>query len=282
MKPCSNRRAGEWIALHEMGALGDDQQAIFLDHLVECEYCYNQVYSLEPVMATFRRHRLATRHVGQPAALRARRLPALWPARWASFLPLTAAFAILLIVAVGVFYRFSQRRAPEAPKLARSDAPALTGEAGRRLRDGLEIPKASYLPPKEPIALRQPAARAFNTAMAAYQKNDYHAAIEQLETLDELQPDNPAEVKFYLGVSLLLAGRSPEAIRPLQAAAELSSGPSLESSRYYLALAYLKSDHLPQALAALDSVVAMNGERQFAAERLKVQIAEASREAEDH
>lgn len=47
--------------------------------------------------------------------------------------------------------------------------------------------------------------------MISYRQNDFAGAIEQLETLSEMEPSSEAEVNFYLGVSLLLVGRSQDA-----------------------------------------------------------------------
>ena len=112
----------------------------------------------------------------------------------------------------------------------------------------IEIPKAPYTPPSESVILRKKN-KAFYHAMEAYQENDFRSAIEQLETISELEPYGAADVKFYLGVSLLLAGRNRDAIAPLEQSVESAVGPLRESSHYYLALAYLKKQPVRNKLS---------------------------------
>src|ERR1044071_5469038 len=46
---CTNKRIGKLIGMYEFGALEDSRRGIFLNHLVDCEYCHNQVYSMGPI-----------------------------------------------------------------------------------------------------------------------------------------------------------------------------------------------------------------------------------------
>jgi tetratricopeptide (TPR) repeat protein len=110
--------------------------------------------------------------------------------------------------------------------------------------------------------------------MAAYQRSEFASAAEQLQDLADLKRGDGARVRFYLGVSQLLDGRALEAISSLREAAELGDEAVTESSRYYLAFAYLKGDQVPAAIAELDAVIAMDGEHRWGAERLRQQIAQ--------
>jgi len=108
--------------------------------------------------------------------------------------------------------------------------------------------------------------------MTAYQQGDFVRTVEQLETLSELEPANSAEVDFYLGVSLLLTGRGPEAVAPLKRAAQSNDDQQREAPRFYLALAHLKQNEIGQATAELDAVIEMNGEHALSAKDLKRRI----------
>ena len=264
MKKCTKKSIGQWIGLYEFGALDEKEQRIFSDHIIECEYCHMQVYSLDPIMAAFRNHRSAAR-AGEPDRSPDLRkiIPVRKPVRsWYSI----PAFAMLLaVLIVGGWAIYITTRGPENP-------PPVVASAW----ENLEIPKAAYTPPTPGINLRVPS-RAFQSAMAAYQQNDFTRAIEQLEILSELEPANAAEVNFYLGVSLLLAGRSQEAISPLKQAAQSSNGQQRESRHYYLALAYLKRNEPQQATVELDSVIEMGSEYSAAARDLKQQIVNQTR-----
>lgn len=190
-------------------------------------------------------------------------------------LRLAAVLSSLLVVWVGSqVYQYQRSHKAQGTRIAQGVEPSSSGDTAILLRQRIEVPKPAYITSKERIVLRNPTAKAFDTAMAAYQRGDFASAIEQLETLSELETDNAADVKFYLGVSLLLMGWARDGIKPLIEAVELSTGPRRESSRYYLSLAYLKSDQMDQALTELDAVIAMAGEHQADAQALKHQIAD--------
>jgi tetratricopeptide (TPR) repeat protein len=278
MKRCCDQPVGELIALYEMDALDDDQQVVFMDHLIECEYCYDQVYSLEPVMAVFRDHRAAARLAGmtQPMAAPPQVLLVATPKRFWNWQALAVAFSVLLIIGVGWFYLSFRSHTPEAVKTARNGEPSLTRTA-EELGRNLEIPKPLFTAPQERIILRNPTAKTFIEAMAAYDRDDFASAIQQLQPLSELEADNAAEVKFYLGVSLLMVGRSQEAVASLKQAVELSAGSQLESRRFYLSLALLKSDQPDLALAELNAVITMAGEHRAEAERLRQRVSEINK-----
>jgi tetratricopeptide (TPR) repeat protein len=165
-----------------------------------------------------------------------------------------------------VAYKSNQDQEAERAKIAELDS---------RWNE-IEIPKAPYTPSSESVVLRNKN-KAFYHAMAAYQENDFNSAIEQLETISELEPYGMADVRFYLGVSLLLTGRNKDAILPLKESVESAVGPLRESSHYYLALAYLKNNQYQQALAELDATIAMNGKHRADAESLKEQVSSLSR-----
>ena len=112
--------------------------------------------------------------------------------------------------------------------------------------------------------------------MTAYERGDLAAAIEQLQTLSEMQPANLGEVSFYEGASLLLVGRSQEAIAPLRKGVETGDPRQTEMSRYYLAIAYLKNDQIQQATAELDAAIESGGPYAPAARQLRERITSRS------
>jgi hypothetical protein len=265
MKRCTNRRIGKWIGAYEFSALSEEERKVFSDHMIECEYCHSQVYSLDPIMTAFRDHRSAARagEVDQSVTLR-KLLPFREPNRvWYSI----PAFAMLLAVFIlGGWLVYNAARAPGSASPGNGVEPTIAS-----VWENLEVPKAAYTPTSPDVSLRKPSS-AFESAMAAYQQNDFARAIEQLETLSEMEPDNAPEVNFYLGVSLLLVGRSQDAISPLKKALRFTNDMQSESRHYYLALAYLKRDEPQQAMVELDAVIGMGGEYGPTAKGLKQQI----------
>ncbi|MFP5265326.1 MAG: tetratricopeptide repeat protein [Blastocatellia bacterium] len=269
MKGCTNNRIGQWIALYEFGSLEEREHKIFLDHLIECEYCYDQIYSIEPFSTAFRNHRATALRAGAKESFAFLQRPARARMPWWTWRPaIAAAVSVALAICIGAVVLSGWSR--DAGDVDGGDG--IKGpQANASPWKDIAVAKAPYVPSKERVVLRSPD-ESFDHAMAAYQENDFVTAAAQLDALNELEPDNAAEVKFYLGVSLLLAGRDRDAISPLRQVTQLSIGPRLESSHYYLALAYLKSDYQDQAADELDAVIKMKGELRSAAEELKRQI----------
>jgi hypothetical protein len=272
VKGCTDRRIGQLIAFYEFGALETREHVIFQDHLIECEYCYDQVYSIELFSTVFRDHRTAQRQakakgaftsVGHGGRIQKRR----WLLR-----PLVAvAASLVLAIAIGIVVFVNTHPANNGLKVADGNAPPFDLDSSNSPWKDIAVPKASYIPPKRTIVLRSPD-ESFNRAMAAYQTNDFTGAAAQLQALSELEPDNAVEVKFYLGVALLLAGQSRDAIAPLRQATQFSAGARSESSHYYLALAYLKCGYQEQALSELDAAVQLKGQLHSDAEELRRRI----------
>ena len=267
---CTDKKIGHLIALHEFGALdGPDEQAV-RDHLVDCEYCYSQVYSLEPVMEVFRNHRTAARRTRAVEEEYRNRRQAGWFSRVLGFwqgIPALAAVCVLIAASSWAIYSIvmsSKTGGANNGNIATNRSPW----------EDLQIPKAPYS--ESNLTLRNPG-RGFEHAMAAYQANDFAAAAEQLETLQELGPSNAAEVDFYLGVSLLLIGRDEDSIPHLERALESSGGARREAGHYYLALAFAKVNRPQQAILEIDRAIEMNGEYQAAARALREQILDVTK-----
>jgi tetratricopeptide (TPR) repeat protein len=265
------------LALYEFGALEEAERASFLDHLAECDYCYEQVYETQPVATAFQRHRASAQRLAPEISPRAdshARLNVLrsWlggPIQSAVGRPALAG-ALMVLVCTGMFfvvYRIENTKRESPPSELKSQESA----ASRSNWEALVVPKASYGPPGAKPILRQPGS-AFDRAMKAYTENRFEEAIQQLKTVTELEPNAPAEVKFYLGVSLLLSGRFNEAVQPLRQAEQLSDGRQRESCSYYLLLGYLKGGQLELARMEVDKLTQMNGEHRALAESLRNQL----------
>ena len=273
---CTERRTGHLVALYELGALDERDEARFRDHLVECDYCYSEVYSMEPAMAAFRRAREAAR-TARDASTRvvkgrtgARFSPETWFRGWGplSGIPALAALCLLVVAGAGAIYLVV--RASRGGGAGSSDGQVAMNTSWK----DFQIPKASYAAPPANLTLRGPN-EAFERAMAAYEANDFKAAIEQLETLREVAPANAADVNFYLGVSRLLTGDAHDSIAPLEKAVDMSNGARREAAHYYLALGLAKDDQPKQAVVELDKTIESGGEHRDAANALRQRIIDA-------
>jgi hypothetical protein len=243
--------------------------------LIECDYCYNQVYTLEPFTNAFRQHREATQRgevdqdvavvqetIGETAVL------PLWLRK-----PALAAAAVLVGISavVSILYLTESRSGSiSTPPLDQTARPTGVEDARSPWRN-VKIPQAACMPPAK-WKFRDATAAGFNQAMKNYQEGRFGEAADQLLALDQLDGRGVSEIQFYLGVSLLLADRYEEAIGSLTRAAELSVGQRQQDSHYYLALAYLKTNRPRQAMDELSIVAAQKGDHQAEAKKLKQQL----------
>lgn len=258
---CTNQPIGRLIARYELGALDPAEQAAFESHLIQCQYCHNEVYSMAPFMGALRKHREAVLRGEIPsdrAAVQAAfdalapPQPAFW-FRW----PVLAAASVLIAVSIGLLALYlNQRSQPGPSEVTTNTSPT-------------QVPKPEIVPPDLQMVLR--GSKAFEQAMDTFRKNDFQTAVRELEVVSRLEPDN-AEAHFYWGVSLLMLNRSQEAITPLKKAIPLSSGEQRENGHYYLALAYLNTNQPEPALTQLEKVIELNGPHRAEAEKLKLQI----------
>jgi predicted Zn-dependent protease len=120
-----------------------------------------------------------------------------------------------------------------------------------------------------PIALPE-----FQEAMQHYGAGRFEAAAERLRRAARETPLE-VDVRFYLGVSLLLTGKPKEARRSLAVAAELQ--PSSTLFAWYLAQAHLACSRATEAEALLRRIAATQSEHAAAADSLLEKIAEARR-----
>lgn len=162
------------------------------------------------------------------------------------------AAAAVVVAATGLF--LLRNEAPVAvPGSQVAESPAKIGNPWLNL----QIARAEYTPgPEDEVIWRggeEPKPDPFAAAMKPYTTNDYAAAERELAVLIAKDPEN-GSAHFYRGVSLLMLGRTADAITPLQAAVDLSRDAAKEEARWYLALAHLKSGNPEAAAKLLDSL----------------------------
>jgi len=148
----------------------------------------------------------------------------------------------------------------------------LPGDQTARLR-GIHEPVPH---PFVPTELRSgPGSQEFGEAMALYTASRYRAAATELEQITTYAPDD-GEVRFYLGVSLLLCGESREATRALEEAVRSTPGAALY--RWYLAQAQLESGDVEAARSELRRLAVSGREYALEARSLLEKISEALRQ----
>lgn len=99
---------------------------------------------------------------------------------------------------------------------------------------------------------------AFRRGMAAYQREDYQAAVQELTRAQTENPEN-VPTAFYLGLSGLAAGNPSDAARQLSNVVLRGNTPYLEEARWYLAKAYFRLGKIEAARQQLEAVREMDG-----------------------
>ena len=196
---------------------GTDQvQAYVAGTLPEAERDAFEIHMLECAEC----RRLVREGAALRVALReAAAAPAPRRTRWWIAVPVAAA-------AVAAFFLLTP--ADPLARFARVEHPAPF--AGMRVRDAADS-----------TALR------IDSGMALFNAGRYEEAAGRL---GHAAHDEPAAT-FYVGLSLLLAGRPADARAPLAAAAAHAETPYAAEARRYLAKAWLRSGRADSALAAL-------------------------------
>jgi len=226
---CVEPEVGRLLVRYELGELDAEERERFVDHLLACEACGEELYALGPLMAELGRERREAREE-TPA-------PGHFPGRpWRAW---ALAAGLLLSLATAAFLLL--QRAPGPSPLEAT------------LRD-LPVPVAPYTVPAEGT-LRSGEGSPFEAAMEAYREGDFATAAEELALIARLEPER-WEARFYQGVSLLLIGHAGKAVEVLQPVARQAVGEGREESLYYLALALLKSGRTEEASTELRRLTA--------------------------
>jgi tetratricopeptide (TPR) repeat protein len=260
-KPCLDE---ERIVSFYSGRLNEAESEAVREHLAECPACLT--------LARESREFLAAMAESSPQ----RRRP-LAPRL------LLAAASIAVAVGAGVLWMRGVRQ--ETPPTAGQPKSPATGDFTARLSgnpwQGLPVAKAPWTHEAdpgeivwrsgEPEAPAEKARSSFDRAMRLYEQDDFAGAQQRLTSFLEKNPQH-AEAHFYLGVSLLMLGRSQEAIAPLETAAGRVKSRAAEEAHWYLALAHLKNGEFSAALEQLDAVIRLSGRHSSEAQRLRREV----------
>lgn len=236
-----------------LGRLGDAERDAFEHHYFECARCFAEVRAIQEVQELLRR----------PAAAAPARqaFPWVWLAAAAGIVVALSAALLWVIAGPGDSDAPREatigRPAPSDPQPT-TPAPAVIAELAR-----------VEPPPYEPRRLRSAApSREFTAGMARYQAGDHAGAIPLLESA--VAADAAFEpARFYLGASQLLAGRAAAAVATLRPLTIGGDSPFAEEARFLTAKAHLQEGDTARAVSALDATIALEGERQAEALRIK-------------
>jgi thioredoxin-like negative regulator of GroEL len=176
--------------------------------------------------------------------------------------------AVVMLVAMGVFGWLAWTSHAE-PGVGRVAGSRLASVAASSLPDEQYELLARFLPPHYTPLPKAP--KAFQSAMALYNAEDYAAAASALRVVSDAHPEFAA-AKFYLGISLLIAGNRISGIQELRALTEAGDSSYVEPARFYLAKALIGEHDLQRAQEQLRSVIEKHGGLQKQAAALLAQI----------
>ena len=227
---CRSIASGNVIERYLAGTLSEVERNEFELHYFGCVECFE---ALETVRAVQRE---------LTAAAPRRRRPGRW---WGAAAAAAAAGVLLAILAIP---RGDQRQTTKA-----------TPPAAVPLIQLAEIRPPEYQSTTYRGAAGAPQAE-FARAMKRYQDGDYAGAWSALSAIHSASP-HYAEARHFGGVSLLLLGRTGEAIECLDAVVALGAKtPFEEEARYYRALALWVAGQREAGRAELSRVVEMQGD----------------------
>jgi len=98
----------------------------------------------------------------------------------------------------------------------------------------------------------------FQKGMQAYVEGRYNTAADFLEQAVPADPSAP-ETNFFLGICKLMLSRPAEAVDPLKNALADEKSPYVQPAHYYLAKAYVQTNHLAEAEVEFRSAAATPG-----------------------
>ncbi len=231
---CNAEDVGRLLAAYELGALDAAEAARFEAHLLRCPACFESLYEGAPVAAVLRARGAALRSALAPRPPVARALFA----RLARPVPLALAAAAALVLAV----LLTPRRA---------------GDDHERLLALARVEAEPY----EPFLLRggseaDPADAALQEGMSYYDLGRYADAIAPLREAHGRLPDR-ADIRYYLGLDLLLAGETGEGTRLLEPLA-LGEGPFRDRAALHVACGHILAGRPERARSFL--IIAARGE----------------------
>lgn len=252
---CTDPEIGKLISLYEFEQLSEGDRRKFDAHLLSCDYCFQNLYSLSPIVTRMREH----------------------PNKFLSVLAQQpSVWATMKLKIVAQFKKVIQEiaRMPLPMRIAIPSAALATLlfilliQPQPRLADLAQIEPLPY----HPLRIKQgttvdEADRLFNEGMQYYSSHDYSRAINKLMEAVSHQPQNP-NFHFYLALSYLLTDQTDAAIPHLQRTIELRESSNSEIVYWYLANAWLLKGNKTEALQALEDVVAFDGEYAWRAKEI--------------
>lgn len=253
---CQQVEEQEVIERYLAEKLSGQESAAFEEHFLGCKQCFEEL----------RLHHAAAAEIRQ-RALRKPQMPLTkWNQAWKMSLAVAAVLA-LGFVSVMVLNRGRISEPQQSSVVPPDRDDALFKELA-----AIKTPPL-YAPSTIRGSKSDRAIEKFRHGMENYQNGNYLEAVGVLQEASKLDPSHLPS-RFYLGISLLMANQTDEAIEQLSKLVGPETIPYQDESHWYLSKAYFRKKDLENARKELELVVALNrqhaSEARQALERLKV------------
>lgn len=252
---CIDPNIGNLISLYEFNQLSDEERRKFETHLLECDYCFQNLYSLSPVIEKIKEDPepfLAVLQKKESVWVRLKNeivefgesFENIWgqiPLVWQYTIPAVAAVSVL-------FFVFFQSES--------------------ELSNIAHIEPLPYRSLKvKGSSLKNKANQLFEKGMEAYTRKNYSTAVEILELA--LQKDSTNEkFPFYIGISYLLLDDADPAIIYLKKTIDLADNLYREKAYWYLGNAWLVKGKRQYALDSFNKVIEFEGDYEWEAREM--------------
>lgn len=258
---CTHPETGNLLTLYEFDELSESDKLKFEEHLLTCDDCFQNMYSLSPAVARLHEEpkkflselkkkepvRVTWKHNIVDAARNLVEMP----------LPFRVAIPSVLVTAIVLLLFLLPTR---------------------QLSDLARIEPLPY----RPLSIKSGAGvdeakRIFDEGMNYYVQKEYQEAISKLTEALQKHPGS-STFHFYLGLCYLLTEQVNPAIQHLQKSLELSDASNPELACWYLGNAWLLKEKSSDALESFEKVVAFKGDYEWEARDIIEEIHELSKE----
>ncbi len=258
---CIDPRMKKFVSLYQFNMLGGEEKFSVEDHLLECDACFEEVYSLCPALEIVAEKTEFFLNALQPKVSIAMKITSLFKRSIHGITDLVK--NILAAIDRGL-------RKPAIRILVPVTVIALllvifVTPIKKNFSELAIIENASYLALKvrgfaDEFSSTQ---NLYNQGMKYYQEKNYEQAIQKLSVFVKRKKDG-AYGHFYLGVSYLLTDEYKRGVKHLESASELCQKQGkdilLEKCYWHLGNAYLKINEVEKAIKQFRNVIVIGGE----------------------
>jgi hypothetical protein len=288
---CSNPDIGKLISRYEFNLLSEEEKKIFEEHLLECDACFEDLYSMSKVIETMKNN--SEFFITALEHSKRRRLVFLYDKfkiyiyesinnilnfisfKWTQHRTIMVGISIsifILLCSLIVWRVFLSKdrietiKVTEVSKDTTIKPPMVITQV--RYRDLAMIERLPFIP----IVFKSGEKKSesdelFDEGMKLYNKLNYSSAIQKLQIVIKKDPRN-VDAHLYLGICYLLKDSADKSIPPLKQIVKMDFPLLKEKAHWYLGNAYLLKEDKIKATYEFQKVIKYKGEYKDKAEKI--------------